>query len=844
MAVAESGGKPPPNKSKGGKQDYVATVPPQEILPIIDSRFESSVRGIFIIGDVTGLPLVKVAANQGVEAMEKMAERGVFKHAGANDERLDLVIVGAGPAGLSAAVEAEKRGLKYVVLERSKAASTVRSFPPGKKVYSEPRFLKNMSSLAVEGDREKAEFLGMVEQVRREYDLKIKEETEVATVQKKSEHNFELTTTAGKVFPARAVLIAVGRQGQPRLLDVPGSDKAEKVTYRLHTADDYHDKDVLVVGGGNSAIEAALMLMEHNRVTLSYRGDNFYRAKEDNYTALEEAEQAGKLTILRESNVKEIRDTEVDIDVAGQVQTLPNDNTLILIGTLPPVGFLRDMGLELDGVWTKKRVFWSVVGVLVGIFVYFYTKNFQFLPHANERAAEAAGKLYVPWLAALPNVALGALDVALGWFLPVAWLLLAGLGLINWNMVSRGHAPLRQVPLLKPILFTGAFVYLCYLAAPTVGTLNPEAAGPGPYYVPGLAWLYTVVPEYFRNAYGFYYLLYFSGIAGFGLYWAFRYNHRLIWRRNLIMIATQWTLWWGIPTFLVVFIGKNPWTPLIARSLNAWPLNMTAFNIDNVAGPGDPAWWRTVAIVGVVWAVVLTFIVVPLMTLFWGKVYCSYVCSCGALAETVGNSFRHRGPKTDWSRNVEKFGFVFIPLAALATVLHATGVDRQIGDQLGFTTFGLYNVWVGTFLAGALAIGLYPFLGQRVWCRFWCPLAFWMNFWGRWSRFKISPEKGKCIDCNVCNQYCQMGIDIKTRALQGAPVTLQDTPCVACGECVVRCPMEILHLGEAPDKNTKYPDGTDAGPNRTREGSVHDVLDLPRYHEMSHNERTREGKQG
>jgi len=297
-----------------------------------------------------------------------------------------------------------------------------------------------------------------------------------------------------------------------------------------------------------------------------------------------------------------------------------------------------------------------------------------------------------------------------------------------------------------------------------------------------------------------YYLLYFSAITFFGLYWAIRSKHRLIWRRNLTIIATQWTLWWGVPTFLVVFLGRNPWTPLISRSLNAWPLNMGAFKLDPIVGPGDPAWWHTVAVVGVVWAVILTFVIIPVMTVRWGKIYCSYFCSCGALAETVGNSFRHRGPKGELPRRLERFGFIFIPLAATAT----------IADLLGFKgPSGIYNVWVGTFLAGALAIGLYPFLGQRVWCRMWCPLAFWMNFWGRWSEFKITPESGKCIDCNVCNQHCQMGIDIKSLALQGKPVTLESTPCVGCAECVVRCPMEILHLGDIAEKklySLKLPD--------------------------------------
>ena len=156
----------------------------------------------------------------------------------------------------------------------------------------------------------------------------------------------------------------------------------------------------------------------------------------------------------------------------------------------------------------------------------------------------------------------------------------------------------------------------------------------------------------------------------------------------------------------------------------------------------------------------------------------------------MGNGYRHRGPKGDLPRKLERVGYVFIALASVATVADLMGIAGP---------FGWYNIYVGTAMSGAISIGLYPFLGQRMWCRMWCPLAFWMNFWGRWSKFKITPEKGKCIDCNVCNQYCQMGIDIKSRALQGLPVTLDSSPCVGCAECVVRCPMEILHLGELPE---------------------------------------------
>ena len=221
---------------------YFATVPPQEILPIVNSRYESSVRGIYVIGDVTGLPLVKVAANQGVEVMARMEADGVYRQRSQDDERLDLVIIGGGPAGLSAAIEAEKRGLRYVVLERNKIASTVRSFPPGKKVYAEPQFVKNTSELDVDEDLDKDDFLARVQSLVEQKRLKMKEDTEVLHVRRRAERQFEVETKAGKVFPTRQVLVAIGRQGQPRLLTCPGADDASKVTYRLHTPEDYDGK--------------------------------------------------------------------------------------------------------------------------------------------------------------------------------------------------------------------------------------------------------------------------------------------------------------------------------------------------------------------------------------------------------------------------------------------------------------------------------------------------------------------------------------------------------------------------------------------------------------------------
>ncbi len=787
-------------KAKVKRGKYIATVPPQEILPVVNSRYESNVRGIFLVGDVTGLPLVKVAANQGREVIEKMDSAGIISTSvdgtDDNESNLDLVIIGGGPAGLSAAIEASKRGWKYVVLERSKIASTVRSFPPGKKVYAEPQSIPSNSELQVDQDRDKDEFLTLMQQSVAEHKLKIKEDTEVARVRHLEDQSFSVEVKGGSPFPCKNVLIAVGRQGQPRLLTVPGADKSHKVTHRFHTVEDYVDKDVLVVGGGNSAIEAALMMRSTNRVTLSYRGDNFYRAKEENRELIDQAIAAEEIKVLFDSNVTEVHETEVDIDVAGENVTIPNDNVVVQIGSLPPIDFLHDMGLELDGIWTKKRFAWAGIGLFIGYFIYFIAKSFVLLPH---KAGD--GKWLVPVMSWLDhpelhvdtvNAFLASIGQGIQQLLPIPWLLLLGLESINWSLANKRKPPLLKIPGSRWALGLSALLFYLSYACPSSMTIDVAEAGPGPYYLPGFQWMFAIIPEYFAGLGGFYYLAYFSAITGFGLYWAFRTNHPILWRRNLTIIAVQWTLWWGIPTFLVVFMGTNPWTPLISRSVNAWPLKVDAFTVDaSIVRPGDPEWWYSVAVIGVVWAVVLTFIIIPLFTIKFGKIYCSYICSCGALAETVGNSFRHRGPKGATPRRLEKYGFVFIVLAAAATILSMLGFEGPMK---------YYNIGVGTFLAGAAAIGLYPFLGQRIWCRMWCPLAFWMNFWGRWSKFQIVPEKGKCIDCNVCNQYCQMGIDIRSRALQGVPVTLKDTPCVGCAECVMRCPMEILHLGDVPEQ--------------------------------------------
>ncbi|MBI3664421.1 MAG: NAD(P)-binding domain-containing protein [Acidobacteria bacterium] len=313
-------------------------------VPHVKENFETNVPGIFIVGELAGMGLIKSAINEGKLVIDHLKQRLQQETSGAED-LFDVAIVGSGPAGLSASLAAQQYGMRYVTLEQGEIASTIRQYPRQKFLMAEPIEMPLYGSLYI-GDGTKEALLSVWETILQNTGVQVRTNERVERVHRNST-GFHVDTSRAQ-HHARYVILAMGRRGTPRRLSVPGEDLA-KVSYRLIEAETYENKSVLIVGGGDSAIEAALALSRsgRNRVALSYRGDNFQRARERNRQHLEEAEKEGRIEILKKSHVLDIRPDSVTLELDARRQEIPNDYTFVMVGGESPEEFLRKTGIEI-----------------------------------------------------------------------------------------------------------------------------------------------------------------------------------------------------------------------------------------------------------------------------------------------------------------------------------------------------------------------------------------------------------------------------------------------------------------------------------------------------------------
>jgi thioredoxin reductase len=315
-------------------------------VPRVDENFETNISGLHIIGELGGMGLIKTAINEGRLVVDRIRACHSPKETAGRSGIYDVAIIGAGPAGLSASLTAHQHDLRYITLEQGDIASTIRQYPRHKFLMAEPIEMPLYGSLYV-ADGSKEALLSVWESIVANTGVRVNTNERVESISRTESGVFGITTSKATYLASR-VILALGKRGTPRRLDVAGETLA-KVSYRLIEADTYRNQDVLVIGGGDSAIEAALALSKdaHNRVTLSHRGDDFSRARERNRTMLTDCESKGLVRVVRRSNLREIYADRVVLDVEGKPQELPNSYVFVLIGGESPEDFLRKTGVEI-----------------------------------------------------------------------------------------------------------------------------------------------------------------------------------------------------------------------------------------------------------------------------------------------------------------------------------------------------------------------------------------------------------------------------------------------------------------------------------------------------------------
>jgi thioredoxin reductase len=311
-------------------------------IPVLSPKFETSVAGIYIAGELGGMGLIRNALEQGRQAVEAIhAGRGRGK-----DEQLDLVIVGAGPAGFAASLTAMSKKMRFVTIEQESLGGCVFQYPRGKLVMTAPATVPLIGRIDLR-QTSKEELLEFWRNAERKTGVKINYRERVDQVEKDGD-GFRVRTSSGE-YRARSVLLAIGRRGTPRKLGVPGED-LPKVVYRLLDPEQYAGQNVLVVGGGDSALEAAAGIagMQGAQVVLSYRGAAFDRAKPRNRELVAAAERSGSLRTLLNSQVRSIAGRSVSIECGGGVQSLQNDVVIVNAGGVLPGDFLRRIGISVE----------------------------------------------------------------------------------------------------------------------------------------------------------------------------------------------------------------------------------------------------------------------------------------------------------------------------------------------------------------------------------------------------------------------------------------------------------------------------------------------------------------
>ncbi|MGE0623719.1 MAG: NAD(P)-binding domain-containing protein [Pseudomonadales bacterium] len=314
-------------------------------IPAVNADFSTNVAGVFIAGELGGMGLIRNAIEQGRQAIATIAAR-VRNDRRSKSVPLDVLIVGAGPAGIAATLGAMESKLAHRTIEQHTFGGTPANFPRGKIVMTSPASLPLVGKVKFK-ETTKEKLVGFWERVRAETGMVVHYGERLEHIEPQ-DGALKVQTSAG-TYLTRTVLLAIGRRGTPRRLGVPGEELA-KVSYSLLDPADYRGKRVLIVGGGDSALEAAVSIADEpdTCVHISYRSAAFTRAKKKNRERVEAMVRAGRLKLLMETTVVGIDESSVVLDTAAGRKRLRNDAIIVCAGGILPDGLLRETGIAIE----------------------------------------------------------------------------------------------------------------------------------------------------------------------------------------------------------------------------------------------------------------------------------------------------------------------------------------------------------------------------------------------------------------------------------------------------------------------------------------------------------------
>ena len=768
-----------------------------ESLPVSGEDGLTHLPGVRIVGDLTGIPLLKFSSLTATRAVRAILREGSFlRRDTSRPDVLDLAIIGGGVSGISAAIEARRVNLRFQVYEATQLFSTVINFPKAKPIYTYP------AELALDGGLQfsaitKETLLDEMEAQRKSARIE-PTAARIESVERAGDlivlHHAGNTTTR-----AHRVIVAIGRSGNFRKLGCHGED-LDKVYNRLYDPKEFAGREVLVVGGGDAALETSIAVAAcGGKVTHSYRRKEFSRPKAENLekllmlsknpaapVAIQHPTSArvttaassdmrgdhapGSIRLLLETAVVKVEPESVTLrDASGTDSAIPNDVVFTMLGREAPLDFFRRSGIPIRGAWSLRTWAGFVAFFAFCWFVYLWKAG----SHLNQLFQENH------------------------WF------------------------PFNVPSLLER--FGGGIAARTVDPRTLLGTLTIDLAQPGFYY--SLAYTFLVIV--------------------FGMRRIRRRRTPYVRLQTYALMAFQLIPLFLLPYVILPLMGHHGWfdsgaSKYVADQLFpivqydhgreywrafglvlAWPLFI--WNVFT----SQPMWWW----LGI--SFVQTFVIIPLIVYRWGKgAYCGWVCSCGGLAETLGDQHREKMPHGPFWNRLNMLGQVILFFAGCIAVLRFISWARP-NSSFGHTSAswfnGLLSNWsllgvelnyyhvVDVFLAGIIGLGMYFWFSGRAWCRFACPLAALMHIYGRFSRYRIFPDKKKCISCNVCTSVCHQGIDVMNFANKGIP--MEDPECVRCSACVQMCPTGVLTFGRLDSTGKIIHDKLIAYPAELRENA-------------------------